>query len=148
MKKYEWSFWGWHQLKLSDRFQTSGFYSQQCRHLPHLYASVFSCAIIRLRGAKVGHFSKLSSKVRFIRTDDHIFRHRGDIIKYSPKHIKLWGKLGFEPKNMMCYTHLWSAWAVVRYHGRCEIAHTNAWAFVGANVCTAAHARNVFWNSW
>ena len=39
------------------------------------------------------------------RTDDHIFRHRGDI-KYSPKHIKLWGKLGFEPNNMMCYTHL------------------------------------------
>ena len=52
--------------------------------------------------------AKMMSKARFIAQGDHIFRHRGDTIKYSPKHVKLCRKLGFEPKNMMCYrpTHI------------------------------------------
>ena len=138
----------WHQLKLSECFQTAGFYSQWCRHLPDLYANMFRCAIIRLRGAKVGHVAlKWCLKLDSLRTGDHIFRHRGDTIKYSPKHVKLCRKLVFEPKNMMCYTHIWSAWAIGRYHDRCEIAHTNVWTFVGATVCPDAPARNVFWKA-
>ena len=31
-----------------------------------------------------------------------------------------------------------------RYNGRCEIAHTSVWTLVGATVCPAAPARNVF----